>query len=153
VAAEAPAPAEEPHAAPEAEPAPAPVEEPSPVADAEPAPDEAPPRPPVLAAVPSPEPEPPPPQPTPEPEVEAPPPEPPPAVVALPDRSPGPRRWNLWDLERLARPPTGDTARDEERSYLLLYLREFAGPDGLLPPDFDGVVREAFGDVLDPAYS
>jgi hypothetical protein len=38
--------------------------------------------------------------------------------------------------------------RNEERSYLLMYLREFAGPDGVLPMDFDGLVRDAFGDVL-----
>ena len=25
---------------------------------------------------------------------------------------------------------------------------EFAGPDGVLPADFDGLVRDAFGDVL-----
>ena len=29
-----------------------------------------------------------------------------------------------------------------------MYLREFAGPDGMLPADFDGLVRDAFGDVL-----
>jgi outer membrane biosynthesis protein TonB len=145
-AAPEPARVEEPPPAPEVQPAP--VEDPSAAAEGEPAPDAPPPERPVLTAVPAPDPQPPPP----EPEAE-PPPEQPPSVVALPDRSPGPRRWNVWDLERVARRPTGDTARDEERAYLLLYLREFAGPDGLLPPDFDAVVREAFGDVLDPAYS
>jgi hypothetical protein len=29
-----------------------------------------------------------------------------------------------------------------------MYLREFAGPDGTLPADFDALVRESFGDVL-----
>jgi hypothetical protein len=29
-----------------------------------------------------------------------------------------------------------------------LYLREFAGPDGALPADFDGLVRDAFGELL-----
>ena len=29
-----------------------------------------------------------------------------------------------------------------------MYLREFAGPDGMLPTDFDGLVRDAFGDLL-----
>ena len=43
---------------------------------------------------------------------------------------------------------TDDLVRNEERSYLLMYLREFAGPDGILPTDFDGLVRDAFGDVL-----
>jgi hypothetical protein len=60
-----------------------------------------------------------------------------------------PREWNLWELERAARDhATDDVARNEERSYLLMYLREFAGPDGTLPTDFDGLVRDAFGDLL-----
>ena len=42
---------------------------------------------------------------------------------------------------------------DEERTFLLMYLREFANADGVLPADFDAVVRESFGDVLDAAYS
>jgi hypothetical protein len=29
-----------------------------------------------------------------------------------------------------------------------MYLREFAGRDGVLPADFDGLVGDAFGDVL-----
>jgi len=43
---------------------------------------------------------------------------------------------------------TTDIALEEERSYLLMYLRDFAGPDGVLSADFDGLVRDAFGDVL-----
>jgi hypothetical protein len=66
----------------------------------------------------------------------------------------GPRQWNLWDLERLARERAGeDVARDEERSFMLMYLREFANADGILPADFDGVVRESFGDLLDAALA
>ena len=61
----------------------------------------------------------------------------------------GPRQWNLWDLEKLVRQHAGgDEARDEERSFLLMYLRDFAGPDGLLPIDFDGLVRDSFGDLV-----
>jgi hypothetical protein len=61
----------------------------------------------------------------------------------------GPREWNLWELERAAREhASGDVARDEERAYLLMYLREFAGPDGVLPADFDSLVRDAFSEVL-----
>jgi hypothetical protein len=95
-----------------------------------------------IAAVPSP-----PPEPEPEPESE---PEPVPArVVAFIPANEGPREWNLWELERAARDhATDDVVRNEERSYLLMYLREFAGPDGILPTDFDGLVRDAFGDVL-----
>jgi type IV secretory pathway VirB10-like protein len=92
---------------------------------------------------------PPPPQPESEPDPE---PEPEPAaanVVAFVSTNDGPREWNLWELERAARDhATDDVARNEERSYLLMYLREFAGPDGVLPADFDGLVRDAFGDVL-----
>jgi hypothetical protein len=61
----------------------------------------------------------------------------------------GPRAWNIWDLERLTREHAGtDVFRDEERSYLLVYLREFANADGVLPLDFDGLVRESFGDLV-----
>lgn len=68
-------------------------------------------------------------------------------VVQFP--SLGPRVWNLWDLERLSRQYAGrDSLRDEERAYLLVYLREFANADGELPIDFDGLVRESFGDLV-----
>jgi hypothetical protein len=70
-------------------------------------------------------------------------------VVAFIPANEGPREWNLWELERAARDhATDDVVRNEERSYLLMYLREFAGPDGILPADFDGLVRDAFGDML-----
>jgi hypothetical protein len=60
-----------------------------------------------------------------------------------------PRRWNIWDLERLTREASGvDAVVDEERSFLLMYLREFAGPDGELPIDFDGLVRDSFGQLV-----
>jgi outer membrane biosynthesis protein TonB len=101
------------------------------------------PEPPTIAAAP-----PPPapvaePEPAPEPE-----PEPEPAVAYLPANE-EPREWNLWELERVAREnTTDDVATNEERAYLLMYLREFAGPDGTLPADFDGLVRDAFGDLL-----
>jgi hypothetical protein len=101
---------------------------------------------PTLVAVP-----PPPPEPEPEPEPVQ---EPEPQVVSLAVRRDGPLEWNLWELERLARDHAGDdVARDEERSFLLMYLREFANSEGMLPADFDGVVRESFGDVLDAVYS
>jgi hypothetical protein len=81
--------------------------------------------------------------------------EPEPQVVALATRRDfGPREWNLWELERVARDRAGDdVARDEERTFLLMYLREFANSEGVLPEDFDGIVRESFGDVLDAAYT
>jgi outer membrane biosynthesis protein TonB len=90
-------------------------------------------------------------EPEPEPEAEPEPEPPPPAaepVVPLPPPA-EPREWNLWELERVTRETAGaDAARDEERSFLLMYLREFADPDGMLPVTFDSLVRETFGDVL-----
>ena len=72
-------------------------------------------------------------------------PQPEPAVAYLPANE-EPREWNLWELERVARGnATDDVATNEERAYLLMYLRGFAGPDGTLPADFDGLVRDAFG--------
>jgi hypothetical protein len=149
-------PAPQPAPAPEPAPAPAPqpevtpgpslelTPEPEPEAPVEPAPPEAPPEQPrvaVVAAAPEPEPEP---APLPEPEPE-------PRVIAFTPRALGvPQHWNLWELERVARERAGsDAIRDEERSFLLMYLREFADADGVLPTSFDAVVREAFGDVLD----
>jgi len=29
-----------------------------------------------------------------------------------------------------------------------MYLRDFAGPDGALPIDFDGLVRDSFGALV-----
>ena len=89
-----------------------------------------------------------PPEPELEPESEVEPQEPDRVVAFLPANE-SPREWNLWELERAARDHGGDdVARNEERSYLLMYLRDFAGPDGTLPADFDALVRESFGDVL-----
>ena len=57
--------------------------------------------------------------------------------------------WNVWQLERLlASQPKPDQERDYERSLLLVYLREFADLDGQLPPEFDDLVRESFGDLV-----
>jgi hypothetical protein len=42
----------------------------------------------------------------------------------------------------------GDPAREQEWGYLVVYLREFATPDGVLPAEFDELVRESFGDLL-----
>jgi hypothetical protein len=72
----------------------------------------------------------------------------PPTVVPI-GVGAGPRQWNLWDLERLTREHSGDDiAQDEERQFLLMYLREFADSAGLLPLDFDGLVRDSFGELV-----
>ena len=119
---------------PELEPEPEPEPEPAAV-EPQPEPE------PVLAAVPPPEPEPEP----------APAQEPEPAgaeVLSLPLSS-QPRRWNVWELEAVSRELAGtDPALDEERASLLFYLREFADANGLLPVDFDGLVRSTFADAL-----
>jgi hypothetical protein len=78
------------------------------------------------------------------PEVE-PPPEP--AVVAL--HPAAPREWNLWDLERRWQARAGAPAAGDELSYVLMYLREYASPDGVLPVEFDALVRESFGDLVE----
>jgi hypothetical protein len=103
----------------------------------------------VLLSVPEPTPPPPPPEPVRAPEpVRVTEPAPPP-VVTLASRDTRPREWNLWELERLTRERSGgDPAVDEERNYLLMYLREFANADGALPVDFDGLVRDSFGDLI-----
>ncbi|HEV7133757.1 MAG TPA: hypothetical protein VGN27_08535 [Gaiellaceae bacterium] len=165
----APAPAPVPVPAPEPEPAPAVVVEPAPVAApiapviAEVVPEQhvrvLHPEPPAVPE-PAPEPEPEPervplaavPEPAPEPTPPPPPPaapEPVPTSVVPIGVSASPRQWNLWDLERLTRESSGpDPVADEERQFLLLYLREFADSDGLLPIDFDGLVRDSFGELV-----
>jgi hypothetical protein len=96
-----------------------------------------------------------PPPPPPEPEPSLPPPEPEPEgapVVPLWARSSQPREWNLWELERIARAQSRrDPERFEEWSYLFLHLRRFANADGMLPAEFDGLVRDSFGGLLEPA--
>ena len=63
-----------------------------------------------------------------------------------------PRRWNLWDLERLARDEAqNDPLRYEGWSYLFVNLRQFATRDGSLPVEFDDLVRESFGELLEHA--
>lgn len=70
-------------------------------------------------------------------------PPPPPEGAAVPARE-----WNLWELQRAVREAPADE-RHEEWSALLIHLREFANADGELPAEFDALVREAFGAVLD----
>jgi hypothetical protein len=61
-----------------------------------------------------------------------------------------PQRWELWRLERLARRDAGaNPERDEARRYLLTALRPYATLDERLPPEFDGLVREEFGSLLE----
>jgi hypothetical protein len=132
-------------------PVPAPIPEPQPVPwtppvpEPQPDPIPEPPRPEPVPPRPDPLPPPPPPTPTPPPQP-VPEPELPPAAAVV---SSAPRQWNVRDLERLTREHSGgDPIADEERTFLLLYLRDFAGPDGLLPVDFDDLVRQSFGALV-----
>jgi hypothetical protein len=86
---------------------------------------------------------PPPPTPAPEhvPEERAP-------VVNLAARTRGPRMWNLWELERLAREEFEGEALEQSR-YLFIHLRQFARADGALPLEFDELVRDSFGSLLE----
>jgi hypothetical protein len=142
-----PEPAPEPHRPPTPEPSPLPTPEPHEPRTPEPSPPT-----PIhqpLSPPPAPVPEPPPaaarePEPVAEQE-----PEPEGVVPLVPRASVGPRQWNLWELERGARELAGrDPAGDEERAFLILYLRQFANADGVLPAEFDTVVRESFADVI-----
>ncbi len=55
----------------------------------------------------------------------------------------------MWELERLMREQgTDDPAREIESGYRVVYLREFAWPDGTLPTQFDELVRESFGELI-----
>jgi hypothetical protein len=95
-------------------------------------------------------------QPPPEPEPvaveEAPPPNAPaPPVVEQPAPPPARREWNLWELERQAREHAGESARDEEWTALFVHLRQFATTEGLLPKEFDALVRESFGELIQAA--
>jgi hypothetical protein len=85
-----------------------------------------------------------------------PPPEPPavpaaPAYQAPPSPPPAPREWNIWELERRARAQAGDAARDEEWTALFVHLRQFANADGVLPMEFDDLVRESFTELIEAA--
>ena len=75
-------------------------------------------------------------------------------VVSFPQRSYHAREWNVWDLERLARAEApGHPERREEWAFLFVHLRQFANADGVLPSDFDSLVRESFGDLLERQLS
>jgi hypothetical protein len=142
-AAPKPAPAEAPAPAPAAAPAPEP-EEARPhvrvLAPLQPEPSEPPePEPQVVSEpVAAPEPEP---APVPEPVAVAS--QPPPIEAKASLTAAGP--WNIWEIERVLR-ERGDT--DQERRFLVHFLRDYAGPDGELPGEFDDLVRESFGSLL-----
>ena len=75
----------------------------------------------------------------------------PPPVPAASPAPPPAREWNIWELERLARQEAGDVPRDEVWSALFTHLRPFANADGVLPKEFDDLVRESFGQLIEAA--
>jgi len=103
--------------------------------------------PPPLVAVPEPEPL------APEPVVSEPAPvaaEPELAPVAVLPIVPGQTAWNLLKLEKLEQEAGARFAdRREEREFTLLYLREYADFDGVLPDTFDGMLWELYGELLE----
>jgi hypothetical protein len=74
-----------------------------------------------------------------------------PPVPPSPPPPPPAREWNIWDLERRAREQAGDASRDEEWSALFTHLRPFANADGVLPKEFDDLVRASFGQLIEAA--
>jgi len=76
---------------------------------------------------------------------------PPPEAASAPPPPPAPREWNLWELERRARDYAGNAACDEEWTALFVHLRRFADTGGQLPEEFDGLVRESFAELIQPA--
>ena len=69
-------------------------------------------------------------------------------VVNFAARTRGPRMWNLWELERLAREEFEGEAL-EQSQFLFIHLRQFARADGQLPLEFDELVRDSFGGLLE----
>ena len=90
----------------------------------------------------------PPPEPAPVERAPPPPPEPP---RAPPAPRPPAREWNIWDLERRARKQAGNAERNEEWAALFIHLRQYANADGVLPMQFDDLVRESFSDLIQAA--
>jgi len=68
-----------------------------------------------------------------------------PVMAQLPPATGDSTRWNVWRLEQVVQERAPE---NEELEFLIVYLRDFADADGLLPPGFDALVRESFGDLL-----
>lgn len=55
------------------------------------------------------------------------------------------RPWNVWEIQQALRESGG---ADDERQFLLHYLRDYADAAGVLPTEFDELVQEAFGNLF-----
>jgi len=59
------------------------------------------------------------------------------------------RGWDIWALSELVEgTPDQDPAREEERRQILYHLREHTTVDGRIPPEFEDLVLETFGDLI-----
>lgn len=79
-------------------------------------------------------------------------PEPAPVLAAAPplsvDGSPG--RYNLLSLERIVEERGAEFPdRVEEWSSYLFFLRDHASADGAVPPSFDWLIQDTFGELVD----
>jgi hypothetical protein len=63
------------------------------------------------------------------------------AAAAAPPH--GEKQWSIWALDKVAR-----ETPDAELRFLVLSLQEYADADGMLPLQFDPLVRESFGELL-----
>jgi hypothetical protein len=59
------------------------------------------------------------------------------------------RGWDLWALGALVDDtPDQDPAREEERRQVLYHLRQHASVDGRIPPGFESLIYEVFGELM-----
>jgi len=57
--------------------------------------------------------------------------------------------WDIWALDDLVEETPGqDPAREEERRQTLYYLRQHASVDGRIPPGFEDLIYELFGELM-----
>jgi hypothetical protein len=58
--------------------------------------------------------------------------------------------WDIFELAQLtAESAEQDPIRRVEREQILYFLREHTSLDGRIPPEFDGLIRETFGELVD----
>ncbi|MDX6401100.1 MAG: hypothetical protein QOF27_1706, partial [Gaiellaceae bacterium] len=78
-----------------------------------------------------------------------PPPTPEPEPTPQPVRTTRPGAWNVDDLQsRVDAQSNVSPERAEEWRTYLFFLREHASSDGALPPQFDGLVQDVFGELI-----
>lgn len=57
--------------------------------------------------------------------------------------------WDIWALDELVEETPGqDPAREEERRQTLYYLRQHTSVDGRIPPGFEDLIYELFGELM-----